>query len=99
MLLPGMDAEQAVALAERVRRDVQLRPIVSSEDVRATVSQGVAVARGLAVNAHTLMQEADLQLYRAKATRDTVCVGAQRAMTVPGPRHDLDSFSTEGVPR
>jgi diguanylate cyclase (GGDEF)-like protein len=74
MLLPGMSADQAAALAERVRRDVQLRRIVRTSDVRLSVSQGVSAARGTDANPHALMQEADRGLYQAKRTRDTVSV-------------------------
>jgi diguanylate cyclase (GGDEF)-like protein len=77
MLLPGMTSHQAAGLAERVRHDVQLRRIVDDDELRLTVSQGVAVVHGAAATAHTLMQDADRALYRAKGTRDSVAVSGR----------------------
>jgi diguanylate cyclase (GGDEF)-like protein len=92
MLLPGLDGPAAAALAERVRQDVQLRPIVDTNELRLSVSQGVAVAHGPAATAHTLMHDADWALYQAKATRDRVALAgrARTARVLPVQRDAPD---------
>jgi PleD family two-component response regulator len=84
MLLPDTTAQEAAALAELVRRDAKLN--VAS----LTVSQGVASAVGTDAAPRTLMHEADRELYRAKGTRDAVCVGGRsaRAPHLPTQRED-----------
>jgi diguanylate cyclase (GGDEF)-like protein len=72
LLLPGMTARQAVALAERVRADAQVQPVPGADEVGIGVSQGVAAARGQNALPSWLMSSADHELYRAKATRNTV---------------------------
>lgn len=88
ILLPGVTGQQAAALAERVRRDVQLRRIVDTDELTLTVSQGVAVARGAGATGHALMQAADRALYQAKGTRDSVALagGASTAHLLPVQR-------------
>ena len=69
-LLPGTDAAQALALAERVREAVAACDIPvpgESRTVRVAISAGVASATlADADDAHRLLRDADQALYRAK---------------------------------
>ncbi|HEY0848142.1 MAG TPA: diguanylate cyclase [Noviherbaspirillum sp.] len=74
VLLPNTDEEQAIALAERIRLavwDLNLPHASSSVSDRVTVSIGVACLKhGLHSNFDSLLQDADLALYRAKNGRN-----------------------------
>jgi diguanylate cyclase (GGDEF)-like protein len=75
VLMPGSSHGRAAALAEELRRTaVHLDPFGSGPG-GLTLSLGVAVARGDRADPQRLTSEADAQLYRAKATRNAVCVG------------------------
>lgn len=70
VLLIGADAIGAANLAEQLRAQAAgLRP---AGRPALSLSLGVAAARAGAAQATTLMFDADEQLYRAKATRNTV---------------------------
>ncbi len=72
VILPGADREDAVEIAERLRRDVRERRPVG---VHVTVSIGVAVSEPELVDTEDLIARADAALYAAKAEgRDTVFV-------------------------
>jgi diguanylate cyclase (GGDEF)-like protein len=65
-VLPNCDSEVAREVAERVRRSLAERPILTkSTSVEITVSIGVAQWRG-GEQTSELLEEADLALYRAK---------------------------------
>lgn len=74
ILLPNTGSEQAMALAERIRLsvwDLNLPHISSSVADRVTVSIGVACLKhGLHRDFDSLLQDADLALYRAKNGRN-----------------------------
>jgi len=91
VLLPGMSAHDAAALAERVRHDVR-RGVVSVGSMSVSVSQGVAAMRGLQATPQALMHRADRELYRAKVTRNAVSASG---VDVPEPR---DSFAALSRP-
>jgi diguanylate cyclase (GGDEF)-like protein len=64
-VLPGLDAEQGAALAERLREAVlERRP----RGIDVTISFGIAAARGADVVFDTMFAEADRRLYEAKRT-------------------------------
>jgi diguanylate cyclase (GGDEF)-like protein len=67
-LLPGVDEEQALAVADRVRQRVQdaVFQSVDGRDVRATISVGVALCPGDAVDLVSLYQLADHAAHQAK---------------------------------
>ena len=69
-LLPGVPLGDAQLIAERMRAEVEARPIPVPgwpEDVHATISAGVAtVAPHSGDDIHQLLRIADLALYRAK---------------------------------
>jgi diguanylate cyclase (GGDEF)-like protein/putative nucleotidyltransferase with HDIG domain len=69
ILLPETSAEEALEIAERIRRAVAQRSFdveTSSEPIRATVSIGVAAFPRDGVDANELIHQADLAVYRAK---------------------------------
>jgi two-component system, cell cycle response regulator len=85
MLLPGADASEAMAVAERIRAAVAAGEFALPEGqvLRLTVSAGVSCARpgerdaDLKSLGERLIAEADVQLYRAKSEgRDRVCGAA-----------------------
>jgi diguanylate cyclase (GGDEF)-like protein len=71
-LLPGADAAQGLAAAERLRRDIRLLPFDTAG--RQTASIGVAVHGD--DGPAGLVRRADLALYRAKSGGRDACVGA-----------------------
>ena len=72
ILLPGVDTERAVALAEQIRAAAaDLVPAVDRTE-QVTLSLGVASSGDRSIGADELTAEADIQLYRAKETRDAV---------------------------
>ena len=69
ILLPETDPEEAVAIAERVRRAVAAQRFeveTSNEPIRATISMGVASFPRDADEVNELVHHADLAVYRAK---------------------------------
>ncbi len=79
VLLPETDPEQAFVLAERLRNAIASTEVVRETGLplRFTVSIGVATLGQKAINLDTLLAQADLALYEAKATgRNRVCVAA-----------------------
>jgi diguanylate cyclase (GGDEF)-like protein len=81
VLLPGADLDRAVELAERLRSAAgELKP-AGFEPGELSLSLGVAAASGDEAYPLELMSRADVQLYRAKITRNAV--GAPRADLSP----------------
>jgi diguanylate cyclase (GGDEF)-like protein len=68
MVLPGCDAFTARAQAERFREALASEPIpIGGQSIRVTCSIGVSGSTGLSASSgDTLVQDADLALYRAK---------------------------------
>jgi diguanylate cyclase (GGDEF)-like protein/putative nucleotidyltransferase with HDIG domain len=69
ILLPETEPEEAMAIAERVRRAVAARLFevdTSNEPIRATISMGVASFPRDAQEVNELVHHADLAVYRAK---------------------------------
>jgi diguanylate cyclase (GGDEF)-like protein/putative nucleotidyltransferase with HDIG domain len=69
ILLPETSAEEALEIAERIRRTVAQRAFdveTSSEPIRATVSIGVASFPRDGTDPNELIHQADLAVYRAK---------------------------------
>lgn len=77
VLLPGLERAQAVAVAERLRRIVEGRPVpVGETTVPVTVSVGVSSLGGEVAGAVGLLEAADRALYAAKVSgRNRVEVG------------------------
>jgi diguanylate cyclase (GGDEF)-like protein len=74
VVLPGAGEQDAVAVAERLRKAVRERRIVGA---RVTISIGAAVTKPSKVNTDDLVARADAALYAAKAKgRDMVFVAS-----------------------
>ena len=65
LLLPGYSAEEAVGLAERIRKDLE-QATLSSKSLKVTASFGVACVPDQAPDSKTLLEKADAALYAAK---------------------------------
>ena len=90
ILLPETPPEQALEIAERIRRAVAERPFdveTSSEPIRATVSVGVAGFPKDATDTNELIHQADLAVYRAKLQgRNRVLGASSEPLLVPQDR-------------
>ena len=82
VLLPGVDVDDTITIAERVRAAVASFALSSAPAVRVTVSIGVASWPRHATNTRDLLAAADAAMYAAKAReRNRVCVAADTATT------------------
>lgn len=91
VVLPDTALDQAVAVAERIRRRVAARPLTLPDGTRVPlrVSAGVATAPPVAPTLDVLLQQADAALYRAKrGGRNQVCAAA--AQESPAPTADAE---------
>jgi diguanylate cyclase (GGDEF)-like protein len=79
MLLPETDAAQGQVVADRLRHELQQRPLSAGGGITLTVSIGLAQATLSMPNIDALMKAADRALYQAKAAgRDRVVMAAPR---------------------
>src|SRR5712691_10019797 len=79
ILLPETPPEQALEIAERIRRAVAEREFeveTATEPIRATISIGVAAFPKDGVDANELIHQADLAVYRAKLQGRNRVLGA-----------------------
>jgi diguanylate cyclase (GGDEF)-like protein/putative nucleotidyltransferase with HDIG domain len=87
ILLPETPAEEAMEIAERIRRAVAARRFdveTSSEPIRATVSIGVSAYPKDAEDPNALIHQADLAVYRAKLQgRNRVLGASSEPLHVP----------------
>ena len=75
VLVTGANADQAMEIAERIRKSVENTPIFNEEKnlpVKITISIGVSGFKNLAVNAKGFIENADKALYDAKIERNKV---------------------------
>jgi diguanylate cyclase (GGDEF)-like protein/putative nucleotidyltransferase with HDIG domain len=90
ILLPETPPEQAMEIAERIRRAVAQRTFdveTSSDPIRATVSIGVAGFPKDGTDANELIHQADLAVYRAKLQgRNRVLGASSEPLLVPTDR-------------
>lgn len=87
ILLPETDAEQALRIAERIRRTVAAREFdvtTAPEPVRATLSLGVAAFPEDGHDADELVHQADLAVYRAKLQGRNRVLSASREPQLDG---------------
>ncbi|HET9675691.1 MAG TPA: diguanylate cyclase [Gaiellaceae bacterium] len=85
ILLPETPPEQALEIAERIRRAVAEAAFeveTSSEPIRATVSIGVAGVPKDATDANELIHQADLAVYRAKLQGRNRVLGASEEQMI-----------------
>lgn len=81
VLLANADAEAAAAVAERIRRAIEMAVIPDFEEIRATASFGVAELTPLTVSVDNWITTADDQLYRVKEEgRNAVSVAAETSL-------------------
>lgn len=78
-LLPGANRQQAVMVAERLRKSVASLPLQSERDAKVTISIGVATYPESATTWEDLVDRADRTLYEAKRFRNRVAVYAPEA--------------------
>ena len=90
ILLPETPPEQALEIAERIRRAVAARTFdveTSSEPIRATVSIGVSGYPKDAQDPNGLIHQADLAVYRAKLQgRNRVLGASSEPLSLPADR-------------
>ena len=67
VLLPNVDRDLAIAIAERIRRTVETMPLdFASDGYRITLSAGLYHGTGGQMTGRSLMQTVDQSLYRSK---------------------------------
>ena len=90
ILLPETPPEQALEIAERIRRavaDQRFEVETSSDPIRATVSMGIAGFPGDGVDPNELIHQADLAVYRAKLQgRNRVLGASPEPLLLPSER-------------
>ena len=90
ILLPETSAEEAMDIAERIRKEVAERAFdveTSSQPIRATVSIGVALYPRDGQDSNELIHQADLAVYRAKLQgRNRVLDATSEPLAVPVDR-------------
>jgi len=90
ILLPETSADEAMEIAERIRKAVAERAFdveTSSQPIRATVSIGVAMFPRDGQDANELIHQADLAVYRAKLQgRNRVLDATSEPLAVPVDR-------------
>ena len=90
ILLPETTPDQALEIAERIRRavaDTRFEVETSSEPIRATVSLGVAGYPKHGADANELVHQADLAVYRAKLQgRNRVLTASSEPLLAPADR-------------
>ena len=94
ILLAETGIDEALAIAERVRKTVEEYPFTLKTihpDEVLTVSLGVTtMQKGDTKSSSALIQEADLALYRSKATGKNRVTGYSTGLTMPGATQDVN---------
>jgi diguanylate cyclase (GGDEF)-like protein/putative nucleotidyltransferase with HDIG domain len=100
ILLPETPPEQAMEIAERIRRAVaeeRFQVETSSEPIRATISLGVAGYPKDGGDSNELIHQADLAVYRAKLQgRNRVLAASSEPLLGPSERHTRLAAVSEG---
>lgn len=83
VLLPEVDQRRAIAIAERIRRNVDIRSARSTQEgmIPMTISGGVATFPSNSTTPEGLLEVADQSMYRAKR------MGKNRICFIKGERH------------
>ena len=101
ILLPETSVEEALEIAERIRRAVataEFKVPTSPDPVRATVSMGVAAFPRDGADANVLVHRADLAVYKAKLQGRNRVVDCSDATThAEPPAARLYALTDEGV--
>lgn len=85
LLLPNYSAEEAAALGERIRSQIEASR-VGDKQFRITVTIGVASVPTHAKTANELLEKADAALYEAKEFRNLVRISGEPMPAASGPR-------------
>ncbi len=89
LLLPGlMDSDTAVSVAERCINALKEPFVIDEQSLRVTVSIGINVALDSAADSETMLSNADVAMYRAKA-RGGNCLVMYTAQMSEGARNRL----------
>jgi diguanylate cyclase (GGDEF)-like protein/putative nucleotidyltransferase with HDIG domain len=102
ILLPETSPEEALEIAERIRRAVAQRRFdveTSSEPIRATVSIGVAAFPRDGADPNELIHQADLAVYRAKLqgrNRVLDATSSEPLVMAPARRARLTAVTEDG---
>jgi diguanylate cyclase (GGDEF)-like protein/putative nucleotidyltransferase with HDIG domain len=99
ILLPETTTDQALEIAERIRRAVSERSFGDGnlQSLRVTISIGVATFPQDASAPNALIHEADLAVYRAKLQgRNRVLVANSEALSLPAERSSRPLAVAEG---
>lgn len=101
VLLPGTDAEQATFLAERMRQAVAGHVFMLNDGTKlhCTISVGVAVSPDDAMDLAGLIKQADIAMYRAKETRNSVARVRQLPPVPRLPEQDQPSAQSKPAPQ
>jgi diguanylate cyclase (GGDEF)-like protein len=75
LLLPGVDHDAALAVAERLRAEVAQAPAAEQQAIPYTVSIGVAAMDDSVAGIDALIKQADQALYAAKRRGRNQVVG------------------------
>jgi len=94
VILPDTPIAGAQQVAEGIRTDIAKLRIARDESIAATISVGVAAAQPGELDATALIARADAALYRAKASRNRVCVSHVASALTP----DIDSPMDDVLP-
>jgi diguanylate cyclase (GGDEF)-like protein len=92
LIMPGSDLEAAAAVAERVRRRVEMRPFTtkSGRHAHVTVSIGCSAYPETAADPSTLLKAADLALYDAKRAGRNRVARFEGTYVAPPRRNAID---------
>lgn len=80
--LPGSTLEQGCNVAERIRKHIEFKPFYSRD---ITVSIGVANQSGMPLEIKTLIENADIAMYKAKRNGKNTIVKAQEILYNSSP--------------
>ena len=83
VLLLGDNVELHMGILTNIMRKVKTLVLKGMPETQVTLSVGVAVREEITLTTSDLMQQADRQLYLAKASRNTIAVEGQRTITAP----------------
>jgi diguanylate cyclase (GGDEF)-like protein/putative nucleotidyltransferase with HDIG domain len=102
ILLPDTTVQQAVEIAERIRRavaDERFEVETSSEPIRATISMGIAGYPQDGSDSNELIHQADLAVYRAKLQgRNRVLGASSEPLLLPAERQARLAAVPDEVP-
>jgi diguanylate cyclase (GGDEF)-like protein len=88
LLLPGVDRQQAVAVAERLLESVRDEPFDGAPPLSLSLSVGLGMFPAEATDAHALFSQADQRAYHAKRAGRGRVIADDEASTTPSHTSD-----------